>query len=354
MKVITIIEAFSHAECIYSQVLFIKKAGYTVHFIGNIDLKERIKSFGFDSYLFFEEKEFKQLKTAYKIKNAIVRQNSKYVIFNTAQGNFVRLLSLLPFPKDIRFVGLMHNTKKLHSSFSQKIINRRIKKYFVLNQYITASQKKKLDNIQLQEFYPIYFPEFKVVNLPKQKNEIWITIPGAVEVHRKDYLGFLDIIKDKSCLADNIKFIFLGRCKMTEGKGKEVMEYVKKYNLEDKIQLFTNFINDDLFHSYLLNSDFIMPLIHPLQNNYTDFLESKISGSFNLGFAYKKPFLCYEDYREYEDFKFNALFYNSSNLLSLLKDISRNNFSYPREMYSNSKWNFNAQQSNYLGFLNNE
>jgi len=45
---IIIIETSSHAECIFSQVLFLKNAGHSVHFIGGIKLKERVEQLNFD------------------------------------------------------------------------------------------------------------------------------------------------------------------------------------------------------------------------------------------------------------------------------------------------------------------
>lgn len=348
MKTFTLIEAFSHAECIYSQVLCIKEAGHKVHFIGNKNLRDRIESFGFESCTFFSAEELKQLRTLIKIRKTIISNHTDYVVFNTAQGNLVRSICLLPFSKKIEFLGLMHNVKKLKSSFSQKLISRRVKKYYVLNDYIENSQQPKLPGLQLKSFYPIFFTSFDEKELKKPDNEIWITIPGSLESSRKDYDGFLSLIENDMAIPNNIKFILLGRCLDIDGRGLEIKNWVRNNNMEHRVKLFYSFINDDLFHSYIKKSDFIMPCLHPQQKNYQDFLETKVSGSFNLAFAYKKPLLCYEDFKAFEDFKENAVFYNFSNFNTVLENISYKNNSLLTNLYNNNKWSFKSQQFRYL------
>ena len=53
-----------------------------------------------------------------------------------------------------------------------------------------------------------------------------------------------------------------------------------------------------------------MPLVHPSKPQFRKYLTEKISGTYNLAFAYKKPMLCPEDMAVYEDFKDTSVFYN--------------------------------------------
>lgn len=348
----TIIEAFSHAECLYSQVLSLKGSGSKVHFIGNSNLKERIEKFGFTSCYYFESKEATKWRTLLKVRNEIISNNSNVVIFNTAQGNFVRAICLLPFPKKIKFVGIMHNAKKFSSSFSQKVISHRIKRYFVLNDYIKENEQLKFPELKLESFYPIFFPDFNMVDIEKPDDEIWITIPGAVESNRKDFKGFFELISKKDAIPKNIKFILLGKCKNISGQGLEVINWVKNHNIEDRIKIFTSFISDELFHSYLRRSDYIMPLLQPKQSNYNDFLMTKISGSFNLAFAYKKPLFCYDDFMVYDDFKENAISYNYTNFRKVISQISQKQISLPENLYLDKKWTLEYQKEKYISLLN--
>jgi hypothetical protein len=73
----------------------------------------------------------------------------------------------------------------------------------------------------------------------------------------------------------------------------------------------------DIFHQYIQQSDFILPLIK--MENDTMYGLARISGSFNLGLGYKKPFLLPENYQANTDLLPYSLYYkNTSQLLDLI------------------------------------
>jgi len=80
------------------------------------------------------------------------------VILNTAQGAHIRNLCLTSSGA-VEFIGIIHTLKKFQGSYTQKVINRKIKKYFVLNDYFL----EKIDppkEIRVSSFYPLRFPYF--------------------------------------------------------------------------------------------------------------------------------------------------------------------------------------------------
>ena len=66
-----------------------------------------------------------------------------------------------------------------------------------------------------------------------------------------------------------------------------------------------------------------MPLVHPSKPQFRKYLTEKISGTYNLAFAYKKPMLCPEDMAVYEDFKDTSVFYNLNNFADFINTFFR-------------------------------
>ena len=98
--------------------------------------------------------------------------------------------------KGIQYTGLIHLSKKLWISSSQKIINRKIKKYFVLADFIEENLERTNSSLKTSFFYPVYFPESNS-NEPSEvkiRNEFHVCIPVAVDIARWDYNSLMDDI----------------------------------------------------------------------------------------------------------------------------------------------------------------
>ncbi len=63
------------------------------------------------------------------------RPGGRSVVFNTAEGNHVRDFSLIA-PGGLLYAGFLHHTNKLGRSFTQRLISRRIRRYYVLMDYL--------------------------------------------------------------------------------------------------------------------------------------------------------------------------------------------------------------------------
>ena len=110
---------------------------------------------------------------------------------------------------------------------------------------------------------------------------------------------------------------------------------------------FDNYISNELFHDYIMQSDFILPLIHPNVPYYDLYLKYKISGSYNLAFAYKIPLLIEQSFSEVMDFQENSIFYNYKNINNIFNLINKNS----KEFYQHPKWEFEYQKEKYLSFV---
>src|SRR5688572_28444174 len=88
----------SHDECLYAQVLFLKERGYTVHLICTANLEPQVAGFQeVDQFLYFDFEgagTLQSFRHLYRIRKHIIKYNITQVIFNTAEGNLVRNLTL--------------------------------------------------------------------------------------------------------------------------------------------------------------------------------------------------------------------------------------------------------------------
>lgn len=349
MKVALLEIGTSHDECLYSQIKFIKsEKKYHLTLIANNVLADNIKNYDLvDKINLIDVGEgTSQLLNLWKLRNKLISEKFDKVIINTAQSGVVKNLMLMPFPKKIEFIGVLHNTKKLIKSFSQKLISRKIKKYFVLSDYLLEKSKSISETkFKFESFYPIYFPQHEKVDLKKLNSEIWIAIPGNIEFKRRDYLSLFDSI-DKFGLNKNIKFILLGNINNGKEDSKIIKNKIQSMNLKESFVTFNSYVDIDTYYSYLEYSDFILPLIHIDPNKDTTY-KYRISGAFNLAFGFKLPLIMENYFKEFDDFKDNSIFYSPDNMIEIINNIkiSKTN------VYTENKWDFEFQKHKYLKFI---
>lgn len=328
-----------HSELLYSQLLFLYKSDCTPILICNKDNGidfETIKSLTtIKTYDF--QKPYSLLKVWYFLLSSKINR----VVFNTAQGPSVLKFSLLPFPKRIKFSGILHNTNKLNSSFGQKIISKRVKSYLVLASYMKAyfPEKKGLSSIHIN---CAYAPSFNNSGIIKPENEVWIGVPGSIKYKRRDYDFLLELVSDTS-FPDNIKIVLLGNASKHEGP--TFINKIKELGLEQKFIVFNNFVPDSQFQSYMKTFDFLFPLIHPSTPSADAYLKYKASGTFIQSSSYSKPMLCHKMF-DSKLFDYAALFYSTSAELIKILKLNKKPSNKPAPV-------FELDRTNYYNFVVN-
>ena len=220
--------------------------------------------------------------------------------------------------------------------------------YFVLNDYL-VDRAKKIETYgdQICSFYPIYFPEQQSREITKADDEIWITIPGLMESFRRDYQTLLNSFSAGK-LNKNIKLIFLGRSVFKKRRKSNIREQFEDADKNNQCLFWDSFVDKTTFNTYLNYTDYLLPLIHHDHKSSNRF-DDKITGSFNLGFGYSKPFIMDRYFEQVDDFKRNAIFYNSDDdLVTVLNNLEKpisNNY------YRQAKWDFEYQSKKYLEFI---
>jgi hypothetical protein len=152
----------------------------------------------------------------------------------------------------------------------------------------------------------------------------------------------------------SVRFIVLGAGATQDGDGEEFASMVQATGREDQFVLFSQYVPHDLFASYLMQSDVVLPLLHPGTQDYTHYRFQQVSGAFLLAIGYSLPMLLDRSWEGIEDFRARSFFYGPGELIPTLNDIVAR-----RSMVSDKlkeigfiqKYSFASQQQRYLSLL---
>ncbi|MBQ8737437.1 MAG: hypothetical protein IJY78_06405 [Bacteroidaceae bacterium] len=338
-----------HDECLYTICSLMKSEGTNVTLALNEDLAKKVGDSlndVSDKIIYYPfKKGIKGFISTLKLYHDIIKEGYTHLYFNSAQGSVQWKFFILPIPKRIKTIGTLHNIIKLKNSIGQKIITRRMDGYVLLNDILTKKYKE-FCNIPTISIYPIIYPELPLKNIHNKKvGEIWIVIPGAVSIKRRDYFS---LFKPGTRYAPNIKFIILGN--KNKEDGNKIFKHVNDCGMTDNFIFFDKFIPNDVFYSYIQECDYIMPLIHPHIPIYNKYVTEKISGTYNLAIAYKKIMLCPIEMNNFEDFTDTSLFYPADMMAEFINDLPNKTISH-NDYYKLDKWNKNNQQNRLKSFL---
>jgi len=349
MKIALVELGASHDECLYSQIQFLKaKPGLELTLICSEAIFKRINKYTeVDNWHIVSlRKGFLKQHSDYRALGKYIRtQKFQTLLFNTAQGSILK--KFIPYLRRFKgkCFGILHDTKKIQKRGSQQRISKKLVGYFVLNDYLLEQIPSNFKK-PVKSLYTIFFPKEELLDLEKPSNEIWVCVPGQVELKRRDYNSLLSAVQK---LASNkqIKFILLGASEHSHGDGLHLKKQLKTLNLESSFVLWKDFVSKESFHTYMVLSDYVMPLIHGNHVSNTLY-KHQITGAFNLAFAYKKPLLMEQNFAGMDDFKDNALFYTIENFQQFLAEIE-----IPKTelYYTKKKWNFEFQKNSFWDLI---
>lgn len=353
MKKAALIEFNSyHDECLYSQIKFLDSAGYSLTLVVSSQIKDRVSEYLdiLDNVITFTRSDqknlFSRISFILKLKKQLKKRGVNTVIFNTASSRLEVILLSLMLKKRTALFGILHNLKKVNHSFSQKLINKSIKNYFVLNGFLENSIKLVDKSIQLKSFYPIFFPTYKETSIKKPQEEIWTSIPGKLDFGRRDYSLVAEAFQ-KLQSKSNLKILILGSTNTNDPKSKEFIEFIRKNNLQKNFVIFDSFLDNNVFHDYLKKSDYILIPLDAIGDNYA---KNKIMGCYNQAFGYKKTLISPIGLSHIPDINNHSVLYDGAKGLSIvLEQISQGKGE--KKKYLESKWSFEVQKNNYISFL---
>lgn len=345
----------SHNEILYAQLAFLKHGGYHTTLIVDDKNFEFVKDYDkVDTLLHYDMNvgSYKKLQILRSIRRHILEHNIQYILFNTAQNNHVRTLCFMRWPKHIVFAGTLHSLHKLSGSFSQKLISRRVKKYFILIEYLRPKLKNfNTKGLQFEVYYAMFLAPQKTIPITtKPENTIWVGIPGTLEYARRDYQSLAYAVA-KLQEPQPIRFLLLGNAFHSYGNGHEFKQLIAELGVEDYFVFWDGFLSDEEFHTYIKSCDILMPLLQTRADGVNVYLEYQISGIYNLAFAYKKPMLFADDFEQMEEFKQSSIFYNKENLTTILTFIKKSIANLDTTLYQDKQWTLAFQAERYLKFI---
>jgi len=354
-KIILVEFSVSHTEILHTVISFLNSSGYEVHIWVNRDS-------GLDATLVPDTVKINLRKNNSIISNLtftlrlfvyILRHGISKVYINTAHGLLVRNFCLLSYLFSFEIIGLMHHGEKMKGSKTQAVISGKIKKYFVLSDYIRSNMEKLYGNkYKFSVFYPIILK--KPSDFKKQlRNEILICIPGEISDKRKNFKILLDTVRDnKERINGNIIFDVLGKVKYEWNQ-----RYLKEMNSPELNNIFITYkeyISNDRFYERISECDLILPLIIPGVENFDNYLKYQISGAYNMAYIFKKPLLLYDNFKEMEEFRDISVFYNEENFSEVLQGLADRKDLFDKlsqNIKTSKRLDFDYQRKKFMEFL---
>lgn len=328
MRVLLIEFEAVHGELLYSHLLILSRSNQSIFLAVNQGIRQVIPTdLPLAKVVLFPEPNatWKKLELLTQLVRLIRREGIERVIVNTAHGMLVLNFALLCklFCRRVTVIGVAHYVRKFQNSFTQRLINLLVRRYFVLNDLLLNSPYLRASKgVSIRSFYPIFFP-FKTNDHRDQDAVLNVTIAGNIIQSRRDYLGLVhDLETFRGALGPQLRMIFLGDC--TKYDGPEIASKVKRLDLPCEVVFFDSFIDEKTYFSWLEKTDVLLLLIDPNESSEAqDYLNHKISGTYNLSFGFKRPLVMASVFGQYADFRDTAFFYDLGGLIPLLIRLSK-------------------------------
>jgi len=311
-----------HEEVLFSQLDFLAGSDIEeIHLLTNKKLVEKglkpgkdviFAPFEFNSY-------FDRIKALIKVFFYIHKNKIDVVVFNSLENIYVKLI--LKILRKRKIFCIAHNLDRFVEYKESNAA------YFVLNKTLLSYIKNNY-RVEANYFYPlIKTPERK---RHQSRENIRIVIPGLVELSRRDYLGWLEAIKNPP---KNIEFVLLGNIRKNDGP--LVLSGIRKYKLEKIVRYYETFVPYKEYFDVLQSADLILPLIHPNVENFYNYHFSKITAAFTMAFSFKVPLLLYKSLHEMEEFQDFSIGYES--LLNVLGSLDKQKIEILKQRMDNAQ-----------------
>ena len=347
----------SHDECLYSQVLFLSKRKHKVSMILSPHAFENTKHF----HHLCEQVYMAELNNAFGGHRKMIKEIKQYcknwkvdtLVFNTAQGSFVRDFCFFSLFYRKKVLGILHTIKKLEGSFTQRIISLKIKQYFVLSNLLyNKITPEKRKNIGV--FYPLFFDYAKNKN-QTSPDEFNIVLSGGVERRRKDLDGLIELIRENE-IPHHWKFVFAGKSDPKNEIYQTLKKLVKSKKQTTQFVFFESFIPTNDYFQLIAEAHVILPLIHPNTPSNEEYMTRQISGAFNLAYGFQVPMLIHNSFDDVPEFQASSFFYSTPELIQILKEVDNNRELLKEkraQIYDYPLFIFDHQQANYLKLIEN-
>ena len=280
-----------------------------------------------------------------RLMRFLKKQKIDKIVFNTAQGGHVRNACLFSLFRKVEFVGIIHTIRKFKESFTQKVINLKVKKYFVLAEFLEEQIPPK-KGIKFETFYPIDFP--KGTENFEKNDQLHISIIGSVEVRRKDLQGFVSLVQQTNAA---VQLNFLGKADPKNLDVIKLKEELIKLGYIDRVMFYEKHIDLDEIDRILRKTDAILPLIHPETPSSDQYFRNQIPGSMNVALAYNIPLLLHEHFENIGELNAASCYYEINQFSNAVDLLTKQASSIKNNMISIETYSSSFNQEQYVNFL---
>lgn len=324
MNVLIIEIGGSHVENMYTLILLLKRKGCNLHIICNAKLVSLLNDTSIVSRITAVPDALtpaRQVRSFLLIRRYIRKEKIDAVIIGTTEITVVKNLTF--FLPAMNITGIVHNARKLEQSFTfSTIMFRRIRKYLVMGDHL-LHQLKAEPKYAVGALNAYFFPPVAQLLVQKPAGQTWVVIPGAVEEKRRDYTGCFDALS-RSHIKENLHIILPGY--YNEPAQPAIAAAIRRLcQAGCKVTTFDHYLSYDLFHSYVQQSDVLLPLYKTGDDTF--YAGARISGTNNLGLAYRIPFLLPDTYSNDDVTPFAISYHDNEALAATILQLAAGNLS---------------------------
>lgn len=264
-------------------------------------------------------------------------------VFNTAQGGHVRNACLFSLFNKVEFIGVIHTIRKFQGSFTQHLINWKIKKYFVLGEFLASTALSHQSRSKIQSFYPLDFPkgDYEI----ERDDKLHISIIGSVESRRKDLNGFVSLVEQSD---ESFHFHFLGKADPTNEDVIKLKENLKRIECENRVELYENRVEFQKMDEILRKSIAILPLVHPNTPSADEYFSNQIPGGMSVALGYQIPLLMHVFFGTIQELQPASIYYSLENFSEALEQLQSEGETIRKRM---NQYSSEEQYKKYLEFI---
>jgi hypothetical protein len=312
-------ETANHADMLFSVVRFLE--GCAVRWLFDPAYRGFLPA-GIDEsavvWLPRDTGQWAAVRSAMAAARELRRFDPDVVHVNSARGRRTRAFALLAAGSRARFSGTHHNPGRMAGSTSQKLINRRIRRYGVLADYIRDAVAPTLpQGIEVRTIRQVVYP---AIGVGPPEDRLRVIVVGSLSAARRDYSGLARLLSTGPPLDPRVEIVFAGNSTTPEGRG--IRADLLSTPAAPRLRFFDGFLSFDALFQEVETSHVVLPLIHPDTPRFAEYAATKVSGATLLALGFRKPLLLHTALAGLSDYRDVALGYEAPDLVERLNRLA--------------------------------
>jgi|GEM_PF-4101698 len=289
----------AHLETLYPQVYYLEAGGHTVWVAVPETFVQAVQNHlpGRTVIALPTQGFWARWRKPWRVLQHLRKHRIQKLAVNTLTSNMGRRLAFgLWFLPRVQAAAVLHSTNRLRPKRSQRLINPRFRRYWVLSTHQHEYLPPNAVRFRIGTLWPVILedatsPHYqRVARSPfLQEDTTVIAIPGHALRARRDYQALFHALEQIRPPLDEVLFYLLGDYSAQDGP--DIVQEIKDRELTHYFRWSTHRLPQYEFNQQLRSCQAILPLLHPGQPGYEKYQTVKTSGSLNLAPAMGLPIL---------------------------------------------------------------